>query len=72
MNNAMTTSQIVNSIARTFNLSEQVVGSNLKADLIGRGWDGSAWIGVSPEDGKKKEKTALFYRKPHGQFVFAL
>jgi hypothetical protein len=67
-----TTTQIVNKNTRTFDLKKQPVGDNLKADLLRRGWDGTAWVGVSASNGRTKEATALFYRKPNGDFIFAL
>lgn len=67
-----TTQKLVNKTLRTFTLTEQPVGANLKADLLARGWDGTAWIGVSKAEGRRKECVALFNRNINGEFDFAL
>lgn len=48
-----TTQKLVNKTLRTFTLTELAVGANLKADLLARGWDGTAWIGVSKAEGRR-------------------
>jgi len=46
---------------------------NLKADLIGRGFDGNCYMGISEPTGKqRKTEHGLFYRTPAGRFECVL
>lgn len=66
--NALTTTYS----GREYTLEQDISSTNLKDDLIARGFDGSIYYGTSPKtQGKKKVMTAMFYRNlSNGCFCF--
>lgn len=65
-----TASHTINGIERIFEVTQIAAGENTKADLIKRGFDGTIWAGVAKQEGRMKERIAMFYRTPQQTFQF--
>jgi hypothetical protein len=58
---------------RTFQITENTDElTNLRQDLVARGFDGSVWFGFSARTGRqRKDLHSMIYRTKDGQFVIS-
>lgn len=65
----LTTTAIINRTVRVFDLTEHTAPvPALRANLIHGGYDGTIWTGTAPQEGQRKARLGLFYRRTSGQF----
>jgi hypothetical protein len=65
----MTCQTRINNATVTWNLTETEIGPNIKADLISRGFDGTAWEAESVPTAKQVKRVGMFHRSRSGKFV---
>lgn len=68
-----TTTTMINRSMRTVTVIESAIGPRFAAHLVAQGFDGKAYLGSAPSDGRKRRVEVLLYRcAATGKFVNAL